>query len=80
MLIIIYMNNILILIEIVYNLKKGTKIGEVKINYEGKELDHFDLIYYLFYYYYYYLFYSFVHYYHYYYFAKCNIYSLLDID
>lgn len=32
--------------EIVYNLKKGTKIGEVKINYEGKELDHFDLIYY----------------------------------
>ena len=31
--------------EIVYNLKTGTKIGEVKIDYDGKELDHFDLIY-----------------------------------
>ena len=28
-----------------YNLKKGTKIGSVKINYKGEELDHFDLIY-----------------------------------
>ena len=30
---------------IVYNLKKGTKIGNVKINYKGEELDNFDLIY-----------------------------------
>ncbi len=30
---------------IVYNLKKGSKIGEVTINYDGKELDHFDLLY-----------------------------------
>ena len=30
---------------IVYNLKKGTKIGNVIINYKGEELDNFDLIY-----------------------------------
>jgi len=31
--------------EIAYNLKKGTKIGEVKIIYNNQELDNFDLIY-----------------------------------
>ena len=31
--------------EIAYNLKKGTKIGKVKIIYEKQELDNFDLIY-----------------------------------
>lgn len=31
--------------EIVYNLKQGTKIGNVKIKYNGEVLDNFDLVY-----------------------------------